>query len=344
MIQRDDRRGLGEPVALDDDEPELAPELLELGVERRGADDERPELQAEQPMDAPVAPPARRDRQCCFGAGRRPPRARRAATCSRSTSRIFGTDTSTETRRVLICATMSCGLKLRMKTTVPRQHRRNECRHRLAEHVAERQQVQKAERKERPRPTSGTSATSRSTGTMFASTLRCVMTTPLGSAVAPDVKMISATSSRVDRAPAAARRRRQSSSCSRQTGAPVGRRHRRHVLADEHQPAPSTMRLTRAEKVGRRAVVDRHDDDAAEQAAPERDDPLRDGSRRRRRPCRPCARPAAASRAAKPRAARPTSCVAECARSGSRRRRRETRRGRGRGRRRSRCSVSRAHG
>src|SRR5438034_11807809 len=38
---------------------------------------------------------------------------------------------------------------------------------------------------------------SRSTGTMFARTLRCVMTTPLGSAVAPDVKMISATSSRV---------------------------------------------------------------------------------------------------------------------------------------------------
>ena len=39
--------------------------------------------------------------------------------------------------------------------------------------------------------------TSRSTGTMLASTFRCVMTTPLGSAVAPDVKMISATSSRV---------------------------------------------------------------------------------------------------------------------------------------------------
>ena len=38
---------------------------------------------------------------------------------------------------------------------------------------------------------------SRSTGTMFASTFRCVMTTPFGSAVAPDVKMISATSSRV---------------------------------------------------------------------------------------------------------------------------------------------------
>ena len=38
--------------------------------------------------------------------------------------------------------------------------------------------------------------TSRSTGTMFARMLRWVMTTPFGSAVAPDVKMISATSSR----------------------------------------------------------------------------------------------------------------------------------------------------
>ena len=32
------------------------------------------------------------------------------STCSRSTSRIFGTDTSTEIRRVLICATISTGL------------------------------------------------------------------------------------------------------------------------------------------------------------------------------------------------------------------------------------------
>ena len=37
--------------------------------------------------------------------------------------------------------------------------------------------------------------TSRSTGTMFARTLRWVMTTPFGSEVAPDVKIISAMSS-----------------------------------------------------------------------------------------------------------------------------------------------------
>ena len=40
-------------------------------------------------------------------------------------------------------------------------------------------------------------STSPSTGTMFARIFLCVITTPFGSAVAPDVKMISATSSRV---------------------------------------------------------------------------------------------------------------------------------------------------
>src|SRR5512138_2592890 len=39
--------------------------------------------------------------------------------CSRRTSRIFGTHTSTETRRDLMSRRMSCGLKLRVKITVP---------------------------------------------------------------------------------------------------------------------------------------------------------------------------------------------------------------------------------
>ena len=47
MIERDDRRRLGQPVALNDDEAEALPELLERGRQRRGADDKRPELQAE---------------------------------------------------------------------------------------------------------------------------------------------------------------------------------------------------------------------------------------------------------------------------------------------------------
>ena len=119
--------------------------------------------------------------------------------------------------------------------------------------------------------------TSRSTGTMFARTLRWVMTTPLGSAVAPEVKMISAMSSRVIDDVRAARPRashRQSSSCSFHTGTPAGARERRHVLADQDQPGRDDRGDARQE-IGRGAVVDRHDDDAAQQARPERDDPLR---------------------------------------------------------------------
>src|SRR6185503_2620928 len=58
MIQTDDGSRLGEPVALNDDEPELAPELFEPGVERGGAHHERPEFQSEEPVHAPIPPPA----------------------------------------------------------------------------------------------------------------------------------------------------------------------------------------------------------------------------------------------------------------------------------------------
>ena len=165
MIERDDRRGLGEAVALNDDESELAPERFELGVERRRADDERPELPAEHPMHVPVAATS-----ACANV-RVPPRpaagvalpsstSRRsdAQSCSRSTSRIFGTDTSTEIRRVLICVDDLPRVVAAHEHDDARQHRRNEGRHRLAEHVAERQQVQEPNRKERLCPTSGTSA------------------------------------------------------------------------------------------------------------------------------------------------------------------------------------------
>src|SRR5206468_6885113 len=49
---------------------------------------------------------------------------------------------------------------------------------------------------------------------------------------------------------------------------------RRQVLADENQPGGDDTAHAR-EKIGRRAVIDRDDDNAAEQTAPERDDPLR---------------------------------------------------------------------
>src|SRR5207247_11235817 len=58
MIEADDGRGFGESVTLNDHEPELLPERFELRIERRCADDERPELEAEQAMHAAVPPPA----------------------------------------------------------------------------------------------------------------------------------------------------------------------------------------------------------------------------------------------------------------------------------------------
>ena len=109
---------------------------------------------------------------------------------------------------------------------------------------------------------------------MFASMLRCVMTTPFGSAVAPDVKMISATSSRVDRRPRADSPSVQSSSC--ELARPARRRRRRSAARPRRSSTSraATIAADAREELGRRAVVDRHDDDAAEQAAPERDDPL----------------------------------------------------------------------
>jgi len=132
------------------------------------------------------------------------------------------------------------------------------------------------------------------------------MRTPLGSAVAPEVKMISATSSRVI-------------FCSDVSGGRVAvgplelvqlpewrierRRERRHVLADQDDFRADDARDAR-EKIWRRAVIDRDDDDAAQQAAPEGDDPLPAGSRSRRTILSPLCKPPACSRAANPRAAR----------------------------------------
>ena len=109
--------------------------------------------------------------------------------CSRRTSRIFGTQTRTETRRVLISRSSSCGLKLRVKITVPRtiggMLLAIDCPNMWLS----------GKRLTKRRGWNGHAylryfSTSRSTGTMFASTLRWRITTPLGSAVAPDVKMI----------------------------------------------------------------------------------------------------------------------------------------------------------
>src|SRR5262249_20221509 len=57
MVEADDRRGLGEPVPLNHRKAQFAPERFQFGIEWSRADDERPELQSEQAMDAAIAPP-----------------------------------------------------------------------------------------------------------------------------------------------------------------------------------------------------------------------------------------------------------------------------------------------
>ena len=199
-------------------------------------------------------------------------------TCSRRTSRIFGTHTMTEIRRVLTCETMSTGLNPRMKTTTPPSIGGTKVAmawpnmwlsgRRLRNRIGENGRLHLRY-----------FSTSRSTGTMLARTLRWVMTTPLGSAVAPDVKMISATSSRTTATGGGAGRLRAGplhlvKQPDRRRVRRRRRGQRRHVLADEHELGRHDAADAK-EEVGGRPVVDRHDDDAAEQAAPERRDPLR---------------------------------------------------------------------
>ena len=113
---------------------------------------------------------------------------------------------------------------------------------------------------------------------MFARMFRWVMTTPFGSAVAPDVKMISAVSSAVSStgAPATGERFRRLGTKIRKSPDSPGRAQRLavHDVADQHDSRVDDV--GDAQEKGRgRAVVDRDEDDALEQATPERDDPLR---------------------------------------------------------------------
>ena len=114
---------------------------------------------------------------------------------------------------------------------------------------------------------------SRSIGTVLASTLAWVMTTPLGSAVAPEVKN--------DLGDILARDRdggRRSVAPFHLVQLPDRRvdrgADRRHVLADGDQFRLDDVADAR-EEIRRGAIVDRDDDGADQQAAPERDHPFR---------------------------------------------------------------------
>src|SRR6185295_15956454 len=58
MVERDDRRGFGEAVALDHDKPEAAPELFHVWRQRRGTNHERPEFEPEGRVDPAIPPPS----------------------------------------------------------------------------------------------------------------------------------------------------------------------------------------------------------------------------------------------------------------------------------------------
>ena len=153
MVQRDDGRRFGEAVALDHEKSEAAPERFQLRIEWRGADDERPELEAEHPVHAAIPPPPR--------GGMHPRLVPRIA--DRSQRRIPGdhvvaqhlehlrhADHDRDAPGADLPDDVGRGQAAREDHHAG-QHRRDERRHRLAEHVAERQQVQKTDRRERSR-------------------------------------------------------------------------------------------------------------------------------------------------------------------------------------------------
>ena len=197
MIQRDDRRGFGEAVSLDHRETHAPPELFELGRQRRRADDERPELQTKRPVHAAVAPPAAGDRDA------RPAAARgfRERAHDVFAQHVEDLRHAHEHRHAPRLDQPDDVVRIEAAREDHRaaHHRRHGGRHRLAEHVAERQQVHEPQRMKRLAVVPVLDRSRRSTGTMFARTLRCRMTTPFGSAVAPEVKMIWMMSSRVMR-------------------------------------------------------------------------------------------------------------------------------------------------
>ena len=111
------------------------------------------------------------------------------------------------------------------------------------------------------------------TGTMFARMLRWRMTTPLGSAVAPDVNTICAMSSRSigtsGTGPSADQSRLGQLPCRRRVRGCAGV----DVVAGEHEPGLDDV----ADAVGEfrgRAVVDRHGDRAEQLDAPVTCDPF----------------------------------------------------------------------
>ena len=283
MVERHDRCGLGQPVALDDREPEVAPPLLEVAIERGGPDHERPELRAEQAMCITVMPPAAGDAR--HGTGRaaalQPGRLylaglfrRRRASQYMFAEHIEDLWDGDEYRNPAALHLVGdvAGVVAAHEDHRTGQHRRNERGHGLPEHVAERQQVQEPERAERFRvlavlqhlafdrddvrkdvPVRDHHALRLGRGARRED--------DLGDIVASD-----------------GHRRRQAGGrpvevVQRPRGRLPKTANRRHVLAEQHDASLDDARDAQ-EEIGRRTVINRDEHDAAEQASPEGHQPL----------------------------------------------------------------------
>ena len=272
MVQADDRRRFGQPVSLDDDEAELRPEGFELRLEGRGADDEAPELESEQPMDAPVPPPALRD--VLLRSRRRRLRRRAPHVLAQHIENLGHGDEHGHPPRPDLRDDIGRVVAAHEQHRAG-QHRRDERRHRLSEHVAQRQQIQEAQREERPAPPpvlqhfaldrhdvrqhvpvrddnafglGGRPRREDDLGHIVAAdrrrteVVRCRIRIPIELVQLPDLRAVD--------------------------------RDRRHVLTDEDEPGSDDPADPR-EKFRRGAIIDRNHDDAVKQASPERNDPLR---------------------------------------------------------------------
>jgi hypothetical protein len=150
MVERDERGRLRHAVALNQREAERVPEILELGGQRSAAADERPEFVTEKAMNPAKSPPALPD----FFAGR--------SLNFRRELRIGGEQVGAEQIEharhraddgdALAVHRVDQALRLeaRFEVDFGGHQRGNPERHELAEDVAERKRVQKADGVERP--------------------------------------------------------------------------------------------------------------------------------------------------------------------------------------------------
>ena len=199
MIHADDGRGFGEPVALDGGVSQASPELFGHAVERGTAGDECPELPSELAMHAPEDPPAMEE-MLSFRRLKAPLKILQTALVLQIALNLFFQRLQHarhrhQHRHALApdSANDFAGLKRILEYHRAAQELRQKYSQELTKHVTQGQQVQEANGMHQ-RSYFRYFWISVSSGAILPSTLPCVITTPFGSAVVPEVKMISRTS------------------------------------------------------------------------------------------------------------------------------------------------------